>query len=136
MQVLGHREPPVSTASFNLRMSASKIWVDAICINQEDNAEKSQQVQQMAQIYSKAIGALVWLGDAYEDGELAFDTLERLGSMSAVLRTLETQPFDQPLIRLSSTSSPAMIVQRVLKSSSIVKLVHYLALETRSELVV
>ncbi|KAH7383564.1 heterokaryon incompatibility protein-domain-containing protein [Cadophora sp. MPI-SDFR-AT-0126] len=76
-----------------------KIWVDAICINQEDNAEKSQQVQQMAQIYSKAIGAIVWLGDAYEDSGLAFDTLERLSSMSAVLRTLEAHPSDQPLDR-------------------------------------
>jgi Heterokaryon incompatibility protein (HET) len=29
-------------------------WIDAICINQEDDKEKSRQVPMMAQIYSEA----------------------------------------------------------------------------------
>jgi hypothetical protein len=38
------------------------LWVDAICINQESNEEKAQQVPLMRQIYSKATKTLIWLG--------------------------------------------------------------------------
>jgi hypothetical protein len=37
-------------------------WVDAICINQEDNAEKSHQVAIMASFYRQAIRVLVCVG--------------------------------------------------------------------------
>ncbi|CAN9211615.1 unnamed protein product [Alternaria alternata] len=40
------------------------LWIDAICINQRDPAEQSQQVQQMGQIYEKAKKVLFWLGKA------------------------------------------------------------------------
>jgi hypothetical protein len=38
------------------------IWVDAICINQDDLDERSKQVGIMGQIYSKAYGVCAWLG--------------------------------------------------------------------------
>lgn len=38
------------------------LWIDAICINQEDNVEKSWQVKLMADIYRRAWLVLVWLG--------------------------------------------------------------------------
>jgi hypothetical protein len=38
------------------------LWVDALCINQDDRSERSQQVQLMGQIYSKAERVLAWLG--------------------------------------------------------------------------
>ncbi|KAL8876702.1 MAG: hypothetical protein Q9198_005148 [Flavoplaca austrocitrina] len=37
------------------------LWVDAICINQSDNAEKNSQVQMMQEIYQQAHGVLVWI---------------------------------------------------------------------------
>ncbi|KAH6672072.1 heterokaryon incompatibility protein-domain-containing protein, partial [Halenospora varia] len=40
------------------------LWVDAICINQEDIEEKTQQVAMMGQIYKFGHKALVWLGEA------------------------------------------------------------------------
>ncbi|KIM94136.1 hypothetical protein OIDMADRAFT_136552, partial [Oidiodendron maius Zn] len=40
------------------------IWVDAICIDQEDYDERGQQVRFMAEIYCKASRVLVWLGEA------------------------------------------------------------------------
>jgi hypothetical protein len=39
-----------------------RLWIDAICINQEDNDEKSRQVQMMSKIYYRAREVLVWLG--------------------------------------------------------------------------
>lgn len=38
-----------------------KVWVDAICINQRLDAEKSEQVQMMRDIYYRAHQVLVWL---------------------------------------------------------------------------
>lgn len=40
-----------------------KLWVDALCINQNDEAEKSAQVAMMGEIFSKAQSVLIWLGE-------------------------------------------------------------------------
>ena len=40
------------------------LWIDAICINQENDAEKGYQVKQMRKIYSQARSVIVWFGDA------------------------------------------------------------------------
>ena len=45
------------------------IWVDAICINQKDNDERSCQVSIMPSIYSRAQKVLIWLGlRSYDSG--------------------------------------------------------------------
>jgi hypothetical protein len=38
------------------------LWTDALCINQADLAEKSQQVKLMGEIYKVAVEVVVWLG--------------------------------------------------------------------------
>ncbi|KAK0645797.1 heterokaryon incompatibility protein-domain-containing protein, partial [Cercophora newfieldiana] len=52
------------------------LWIDALCINQDDLEEKSSQVQRMAGIYQLAERVLVWLGDASADSDLAISTLK------------------------------------------------------------
>ena len=39
-----------------------RLWADQICINQDNKAERSQQVQFMNHIYKNASHVLVWLG--------------------------------------------------------------------------
>ncbi|EJT68861.1 hypothetical protein GGTG_13570 [Gaeumannomyces tritici R3-111a-1] len=43
------------------------LWIDAICINQDGNEEKGQQVQSMAKIYAKASRVIMWLVDPLKD---------------------------------------------------------------------
>lgn len=44
------------------------MWIDAICINQEDLGERSSQVSFMTNIYAAAARVVVWLGkDDNED---------------------------------------------------------------------
>lgn len=43
------------------------LWVDAICINQSDNKEKSKQVWNMLMIYQTATRVIAWLGPAQKD---------------------------------------------------------------------
>ncbi|KAK0622520.1 heterokaryon incompatibility protein-domain-containing protein [Immersiella caudata] len=40
-----------------------KIWIDAVCINQDDNNERTHQVRLMAQIYANARSVLVYIGE-------------------------------------------------------------------------
>lgn len=58
-------------ALLRLRNNKKRIalWVDAICINQKNNEEKTQQLRQMAQVYLKADSVCVWLGEADKDGK-------------------------------------------------------------------
>jgi Heterokaryon incompatibility protein (HET) len=39
-----------------------RLWVDAICINQDDKREKSQQVAMMGDIFRSCPSAYIWLG--------------------------------------------------------------------------
>lgn len=43
------------------------VWVDAICINQDDEEEKGHQVKQMGAIYAGAEKVLIWLGESDRD---------------------------------------------------------------------
>ncbi|KAF5716656.1 hypothetical protein FGLOB1_2462 [Fusarium globosum] len=51
------------------------IWIDAICINQEDNDEKGRQVQSMAEIYAKATRVIVWLGEVADKSDYALEAI-------------------------------------------------------------
>jgi hypothetical protein len=50
-------------------------WVDAICINQEDIAERNEQVSLMRAIYKESQEVLIWLGEEADDSSLAIDTI-------------------------------------------------------------
>lgn len=45
-------------------------WIDQLCINQEDDEEKSEQVGEMASIYEQAQGTVAWLGKSDDDLDL------------------------------------------------------------------
>ena len=47
------------------------LWVDAICINQNEDRKKAEQVCNMLTIYKKATRVIGWLGHAQEDIENA-----------------------------------------------------------------
>ncbi|OLN86060.1 Heterokaryon incompatibility protein 6, OR allele 6 [Colletotrichum chlorophyti] len=51
------------------------LWADALCINQDDNDEKSHQVQLMADIYSGASQVLVWFGTLDGRDRQAIETI-------------------------------------------------------------
>ncbi|EPE34317.1 hypothetical protein GLAREA_10011 [Glarea lozoyensis ATCC 20868] len=53
-----------------------RLWIDAICINQDDVAERNQQVQQMAHIYQGAETVYTWLGLSDENSDRVFSTVQ------------------------------------------------------------
>ncbi len=62
------------------------LWIDAICIDQSSEAEKTHQVRLMGDVYSFARRVIVWLGEGSDLNDFAF----------AFLRTFkETEGMDQ-----------------------------------------
>ncbi|KAK4555428.1 hypothetical protein LTR86_007725 [Recurvomyces mirabilis] len=54
------------------------VWVDALCINQDDNTEKALQIPLMRRIFAEAEHVLAWLGIATREEELAVQTINVL----------------------------------------------------------
>ncbi|PLB34246.1 HET-domain-containing protein [Aspergillus candidus] len=63
------------------------LWIDAICINQGDLNERSEQVQRMAHIYTQAQRVVVWLGEASSDSKLALERLCHLGRQNIITKS-------------------------------------------------
>ena len=82
----GHRFPV--TASLHAALLAvdaagccSSLWIDAVCINQHDPAERAQQVAIMGNIYAAAADVLIWAGAPPEGLDL-----DHLGTFLADLK--------------------------------------------------
>jgi hypothetical protein len=54
------------------------IWIDGICINQNDKVEKNTQVEMMGRIYKKSEMTVAWLGKAEKDTDAAMNFLKEL----------------------------------------------------------
>jgi hypothetical protein len=52
-----------ATDKYNAKWWHKSLWIDAICIYNENSSEKNHQVQQMGRIYSSAAETIAWLGD-------------------------------------------------------------------------
>lgn len=69
--------PNLKLALQNIRLGkkARTLWVDAVCINQEDVEERSSQVRMMTTIYKKASTVLMWLGKDSREAEQAIASI-------------------------------------------------------------
>ncbi|OJJ46186.1 hypothetical protein ASPZODRAFT_2071477 [Penicilliopsis zonata CBS 506.65] len=54
------------------------IWADAICIDQDNDREKPQQIRLLSDIFKTATHVFAWLGEEYDQSSAAIDTLRRL----------------------------------------------------------
>lgn len=51
------------------------VWVDALCIDQQNKEERAEQVRLMNDIYKKACSVAIWLGPEEDDSDLALGLL-------------------------------------------------------------
>ncbi|KAI8219941.1 hypothetical protein K4K54_009024 [Colletotrichum sp. SAR 10_86] len=56
----------------------SRLWADALCINQYDIEERNQQVAMMGELYSSASVVLSWLSSVDGDLPFTFQTLDSI----------------------------------------------------------
>jgi hypothetical protein len=74
----------LATALYHIRPKSEslKIWIDQICINQEDLQEKTDQVRCMDRVYRNSDEALIWLGPAEGGSEAFMAVLNKLGAFA------------------------------------------------------
>ncbi|RBR26392.1 uncharacterized protein FIESC28_00797 [Fusarium coffeatum] len=58
------------------------LWIDQICINQDDLKEKSEQVTKMNLIYDKAETVLAWLGPSDTTTQLGINFVKKVGEVA------------------------------------------------------
>jgi hypothetical protein len=103
--------------SFNAEID-KPIWIDAICINQRDIAEKEHQIPLMDQIYSEAFKVYFWLSGGTQIDEEAFSLLP------SIVEILENA--DDKVLNLSQSwklpsnqSTAGLVYHRQLRQSGL-----------------
>jgi hypothetical protein len=77
------------------------VWIDALCINQEDLDERSQQVNLMGAIYEGCQQVLIWLGDSYEDRQTIEEGTLKTSTVQQAFALLHTLSDDKHTRELS-----------------------------------
>ncbi|AEO63096.1 uncharacterized protein THITE_2107963 [Thermothielavioides terrestris NRRL 8126] len=76
---------------FRLPDCSGFMWVDQICINQNDLREKERQIPLMASIYRHALNTIIWLGEGNAESDAAMDLLRKHGDPRKMILT-ESDP--------------------------------------------
>lgn len=90
--------------------TATPLWIDALCINQEDLNERNHQVRRMKTIYESASRIIVWLGPAEDESDLAMAKISSIDAQYNSIRsqlaakgvaapTVDNNPFLELLVR-------------------------------------
>lgn len=83
MTVRRNCEYVLRQASLSAGASHRYWWIDAICINQNDEVEKGPQVAMMSSIYREAEGVLACVGEHGDDSDYLFEHIKlRLDGLS------------------------------------------------------
>ena len=61
------------------------VWIDALCVDQENIAERNAQVANMAETFKAAQGVIVWLG---KEDDFTADAVEVIEQISAIPETV------------------------------------------------
>jgi len=80
------------------------IWVDAICINQEDAQERGHQVRSMVKVFGRAERVIVWLGEEAEDSYRAFEEIGVAASKKSLNSSNNDKTVQQAVLALFQRS--------------------------------
>lgn len=92
----------VALRQFRKTDHSISMWIDQICIDQNNQREKELQIPLMSKIYRYAINTVVWLGEASEGSDDAFELLKFIGTVFQL--TVDAPPPEE-FERLSLPSS-------------------------------
>jgi hypothetical protein len=80
-------------------------WIDAICIDQVNDAEKSRQIAHMPTIYSSAYNVAIWLGEATQEDSSAIAIIPQILNLRSFNTSLINKRY-VALVRQSHFSFP------------------------------
>jgi Heterokaryon incompatibility protein (HET) len=81
----------IALSYLNAHAKLYYIWIDGVCINQDDDREKEAQIPLMGRIYSTAPKVIVWLGESSPKID------EALGAFTALPLTLAEVDSTSPI---------------------------------------
>lgn len=61
------------------------LWIDAICIDQQNISERNSQVQNMREIYSRADHVLIWVGEHFSAGSASQALLDFITELEVLI---------------------------------------------------
>ena len=99
---LQHLKRKKSMTERQYKQPFRRLWIDALCINQDDLDERTSQVQLMWSIFGKAWKILAWLGEESEDSKLGMQmactlaTHYRLRTRNRIQNMITPPPKDTP----------------------------------------
>jgi hypothetical protein len=82
--------------SGNPRDGMGPLWIDAICINQDDHKERNSQVRMMGRIFTECLSLVIWLGEP-DEGVLGDEQCELLGKLCTVSNGVQWEQGIYPL---------------------------------------
>ncbi|KAH8726428.1 heterokaryon incompatibility protein-domain-containing protein [Phaeosphaeriaceae sp. PMI808] len=74
------------------------IWADALCVNQNNLAERNSQVKLMSDVYGRATCVICYLGEYWEGCDMTMEFMERMGSDNG----LHISSSHSPTVEISS----------------------------------
>ena len=75
--------------------SPTTLWIDAICINQDDLNERSQQIRIMKSIFEGAESVIAWIGPTSHDSDIAMEYIDKFAlstPLSSALHATSERP--------------------------------------------
>lgn len=77
------------------------VWIDALCIYQDDMSERNHEVRRMGQIYQRATRVIAWLGEEDDQSGTALQAFDELGQLALAhnIRNLD-QPCWRAMTRI------------------------------------
>ncbi|KAJ4989320.1 Intramembrane protease 2 [Stagonosporopsis vannaccii] len=71
-----------------------RLWIDALCIDQQNDKERSTQVSIMGMIYASADRVIAWLGESKDKSDEALSLLKKIAEQVQIMNeyTLEMHP--------------------------------------------
>jgi hypothetical protein len=67
------------------------LWIDALCINQQNEEERNDQIMRMPMIFGRASEVIVWLGDGDDDTKTAMKFIPQLVDLKDFDRLLKSE---------------------------------------------
>ncbi|KAK2752917.1 hypothetical protein CKAH01_06158 [Colletotrichum kahawae] len=92
-----HRLSQLARSNSELDPPVCHIWIDSICIDQSNLAERASQVSLMGQVYRGAIRTLIWLGPDSSDCYGAWELLDSIHRIFRQQNPTATEPNDIPV---------------------------------------
>jgi hypothetical protein len=78
--------------------SSHWFWIDAICLNQSDVAERNEQVFRMGDIYSEALKVIAWLGPVNDNSGLAFALVRNIADRGTATDVVEARKWIESIL--------------------------------------